>query len=228
MSNLIGPLLCIVISIVFVSSLYVWGSHLDRDHPTVIQQRIVSVLISSAIAVLTTTIFTGDFEISTEFSSLHFTVLQTLALMFGPIYDQISWCDSPIDLVPSISFMSLRNLIVAPICEEIVFRECFFQILKFAQYSNFYTALMAPCLFAFAHAHHYRTSLPVLAGRIAHTCIFGWLAFYFLIRGSLIDCIVSHFLCNAIGLPKESKTKKRSVMPYIAGLSVFSISILTT
>ena len=224
MLYLVGPLVCVCISIIYVSSLYVWNTGtLYRDHPKVIIRRSISVFISSAVAIVVTWAFTGDVQISLRMSPL--TIFQTLVLMLGPIYDQLSWSDSIVSLLPPFSLVSFRNIFVAPICEEIVFRECFFRILKFSGYSNMGTAILAPCLFALAHAHHYKDiTVFQLMGQIAHTCVFGWLAFYFLIRGSVLDCIISHSLCNAIGLPKESKSKKRSVIPYLVGLSVFIYS----
>uniref|UniRef100_A0A673A1F6 Ras converting CAAX endopeptidase 1b n=1 Tax=Sphaeramia orbicularis TaxID=375764 RepID=A0A673A1F6_9TELE len=46
----VGVLNCLLLSCLYVGSLYIWRSSLPRDHPSVIKRRCVSVLLVSALS----------------------------------------------------------------------------------------------------------------------------------------------------------------------------------
>jgi hypothetical protein len=61
---------------------------------------------------------------------------------------------------------------------------------------------------------------------VAHTCIFGWISFYFLLNLSVWDSIASHVICNSVGLPNIRTNHPRVVAcVYSAGLAGFLVSL---
>lgn len=118
----------------------------------------------------------------------------------------------------------LRNLVVAPITEEVVFR-CLVIVVSVSSYclppgsgvSSLTVALVSPAYFSVAHLHHlyeqirtgndiYRACI-MTAVQLTYTGIFGIIAAILLVRtGSVASCIVSHVICNTIGLPDVSFT----------------------
>jgi membrane protease YdiL (CAAX protease family) len=227
-----GTCLCVIISVIFVSSLYVWDwidpqlKRLSRDHPSVIRRRTISVVLSSIIGAHLTHIYTGEFEIGrTSIKSLSTTFIQILILMIGPIVDKSheQW------RFPSIDFAFVRTTIIAPIFEEFVFRQCFHRILLTSGYTEIAALFVSPFLFACAHVHHHVHSrdLKYIAAQTIHTCVFGWLGGYLLVYRSLWDAILAHAVCNFIGLPSYStKTFPIRVSLYAVGLVTFLGSII--
>jgi len=230
----IGPLLCLGIAFIFVSSLYVWvlvlpsTIHLDRDNPRVVFLRSISVVLSTFAAIhLTRGYCKTSFPLaSPSFRSLPCTFSQTCILMLGPIVHQIGAKRKSANLV-----LLFRNLVVAPVCEEAVFRWCFYHILKCSGLSTVEAGILAPVIFAMAHVHHHRTqTFSNIIGSVAHTCVFGWIAFYFLTTRSLWDAILSHVVCNFIGLPYqrcELLQGKYLAAVYITGGFLFLVSMLS-
>lgn len=231
MMHFLGLAICFGITFVFVSSLYIWNvfnpslRDLGRDNPQVVSRRCMSVLLSTGFALWITFLYTKS-RMSVpgaSFSHISRTVLQTLALMLGPIVHQL-----PLNQFSFNILLVFRNLLFAPFCEEIVFRYCFFHILVESGFSETASGVLAPFIFALAHVHHHsgRCLVSILSS-IAHTCFFGWIAFYFLIRRSLWDAIISHMLCNFIGLPCKSSAilgGKCLTAVYITGLVLFLLS----
>jgi len=121
----------------------------------------------------------------------------------------------------------LRNLIVAPITEEIVFRGLIIVVSVAShclesngtsvnmRFSSLTVALLCPVYFSIAHFHHMyeqiRTGTAVMpacgmtAVQMTYTSIFGVIAGILLVRtGSVVSCIISHIICNTMGLPDIS------------------------
>ena len=122
-----------------------------------------------------------------------------------------------------------RNLIFAPISEEIVFRSMMlpFLISGINNYSNedninnydnneniqaIYACMLCPIFFAVAHVHHifekvyqgFSLSTAILSTilQMTYTSIFGFIAAMFLIKtGNIIAPIIAHIYCNYMGLP---------------------------
>jgi hypothetical protein len=136
---------------------------------------------------------------------------------------------------------NIRNFIVAPITEEIVFRGCMVPALLAAGMSPLKASLVAPLFFGIAHAHHavlrFRQGEAfsrIIFGTIfqfAYTTLFGSYAAYAFIRtGSVGAVVASHAYCNWMGLPDLSFVNARSplyryrtflVVMYIAGALAF-------
>lgn len=120
----------------------------------------------------------------------------------------------------------VRNLVAAPITEELVFRGLLVPLLTVGYssvrsdtgahvYSPFSVMLRCPLWFAMAHVHHLIERLRsgdkisfVLIGtalQITYTSIFGCIAAGFLMRtGNIYAPIASHMFCNYWGLPDLS------------------------
>lgn len=120
----------------------------------------------------------------------------------------------------------LRNLVAAPITEELVFRGLLVPLLAIGYasvrddagvriYSPLSIMLRCPLWFALAHVHHLieRVRLGeklsfILIGtllQITYTSIFGAIAAGFLMRtGNIYAPIASHMFCNYWGLPDIS------------------------
>lgn len=118
----------------------------------------------------------------------------------------------------------LRNLVAAPITEELVFRSLLVPILTIAYaaakdpvtgehlYSPYSIMIRCPLWFAMAHVHHFiekissgeKVTFAVLGTllQMTYTSIFGYIAAAFLMRtGNVYAPITSHMYCNYWGLP---------------------------
>jgi len=127
------------------------------------------------------------------------TILPVLLTFINPIAPEERW-------------KSIRNLIVAPWTEELVFRGCMMSALLGSGMSPVKASLVCPLFFGVAHAHHAWTRLsngerlpPVLFAtvfQLAYTSLFGaYAAFAFYRTGSVTAVTLSHAYCNFMGLP---------------------------
>ena len=160
--------------------------------------------------------------------AFHLLLKPSIASFLNPLTEDERW-------------KNIRNYIVAPVTEEIVFRGCMVPALLAAGMSPLKASLMAPLFFGVAHAHHAVLRLRqgeafsrIMFGTIfqfAYTTLFGSYAAYAFIRtGSVGAVVVSHAYCNWMGLPDLSFVNARSplhgyrtflVVMYIAGALAF-------
>ncbi|KAH9836274.1 uncharacterized protein C8Q71DRAFT_907882 [Rhodofomes roseus] len=218
-----------------------------RDDPDVIRARLAAAslsTLSSCVAVLglvwkllgwaptafpvafETTLARLGFDVPASLSELVFPCLVTPVLFLGPLYGywlsgalplqrNWSWKLSVIPLLTT--WQSVRNYMVGPTTEEIVFRSCSLAVYHLAGASRVKMIFMTPWLFGIAHIHHAwdiynrygRTGAAVKHAAIAtlfqssYTSLFGFhTAFLFLRTGSLIPPITAHIFCNIMGLPQ--------------------------
>ena len=111
------------------------------------------------------------------------------------------------------SLQNFRNLIFAPISEEIAFRALMIPLLfSVSTTSPVWLAVFSPIWFALAHVHHIyekiRDGSSVVSAfvtvmvQLTYTSIFGVIAALMLMRTySIAGPIVSHMICNICGLP---------------------------
>ncbi|CAM9122700.1 unnamed protein product, partial [Ectocarpus fasciculatus] len=110
------------------------------------------------------------------------------------------------------TYGAIRNLVVGPIAEEVVFRGCSVPVLLGAGVSRIKIVWLSPLLFGFAHLHHalewlrQGNSLRAVAVgmlfQIAYTSVFGAFAVFVQLRtGHLVSSILVHMLCNFMGVP---------------------------
>ncbi|XP_032735475.1 CAAX prenyl protease 2 isoform X2 [Lontra canadensis] len=146
---------CLSLACSYVGSLYVWKSELPRDHPAVIKRRFTSVLVVSSLSPLCVLLWrelTGiqpgtslltlmGFRLEGIFPAALLPLLLTMILFLGPLM-QLSM-DCPCDLTDGLKVVLaprswarcltdmrwLRNQVIAPLTEELVFRACMLPML---------------------------------------------------------------------------------------------------
>ncbi len=109
-------------------------------------------------------------------------------------------------------WICIRNFIIAPWTEEIVFRGCMIPVMLATGMSATRVALVAPLFFGVAHLHHAiqkissgerpKMVIIITAFQFLYTSIFGSYASYAFVRvGSVLPVTLSHSYCNWRGLP---------------------------
>ncbi|XP_044077864.1 CAAX prenyl protease 2-like isoform X3 [Siniperca chuatsi] len=133
----------------------------------------------------------------------------------------------------------LRNQLVAPVTEELVFRGAMLPML--VPCTGPTTAIfMAPLLFGVAHFHHiieqwhlHKDSMSVIllvsGMQFLYTTVFGaFTAFIFMRTGHVVGPVLCHSFCNSKGLPDISSAlqhPQRSALlfSYLMGLLLFLV-----
>ncbi|XP_077313399.1 CAAX prenyl protease 2 isoform X3 [Lithobates pipiens] len=151
----VSILCCLTLACSYVGSLYVWKSDLPRDHPAVIKRRFTSVLIVSSLSPLFLSVWkelTGiktdaaflslmGFRLECILTATVLPLLLTMILFLGPLV-QLSM-DCPWDFLDGLKVAFdprfwilcitdmrwLRNQVIAPLTEELVFRACMLPML---------------------------------------------------------------------------------------------------
>jgi prenyl protein peptidase len=121
------------------------------------------------------------------------------------------------------SWIGYRNLIVAPVSEEVVFRSLTIPLFLLAKVNPTRIVFVTPLVFGLAHLHHLieflqaRTtagqrspSVQVLIQgtlrsvfQFTYTSLFGFFAaFVFLRTGNIWAAIIAHSFCNHLGVPR--------------------------
>ncbi|XP_001600218.2 CAAX prenyl protease 2 [Nasonia vitripennis] len=232
--RLSGILGCLVLSVLYVGSLYVWRSPLNRDHPSVIKRRFFSVFITTLLSPLVLYFGINEkfYQGATlwELLGLRWTgIIQaiiiplclTMVLFLGPLYMQglnglwrlyvepTYWLGSVRTLV------WWRNQVVAPLSEEWTFRACMLPLLL--QCFGPTTAIfICPLFFGVAHFHHlientrrgmtFKTALLRSCFQFSFTTIFGaYAAFLFAKTGHFLAPFTAHSFCNHMGFPDLSE-----------------------
>ncbi|EIW65728.1 hypothetical protein TREMEDRAFT_15682, partial [Tremella mesenterica DSM 1558] len=182
----------------------------------------------------------------------------TPILFVGPIYAK--WLDSKDQPQPRRSFsqlvqetcedfdlIALRNYVVGPMTEELVFRSCILSVSILGGLSSSTLVFGTPLWFSLAHAHHAwesyrrngstrRAAIQATMGclfQIGYTTLFGWFASYSFIRtGSILPPLASHIFCNimSIYLPttaveRHPKRKLSIWTSYLIGIAGFAWTI---
>lgn len=201
------------LSFSFVGSLYVWADSRQlyrRDEPAVILKRIISVSAISAMAAACTPSSWEAMGMWNAAGGVRWLVLSSIsgllsvALLFlGPLLQKIVAWDTSED-VPQLNLLTCRNLVVAPISEELVFRSCTVPVFLASGWSALATIVVSPWTFSLAHLHHILRNqklLPTLF-QMAYTALFGALSSYlFISTHSLYAAVAAHAFCNYMGFP---------------------------
>ncbi|KJH53730.1 CAAX amino terminal protease family protein [Dictyocaulus viviparus] len=200
----------------------------NRNDPQSILRRSVAALLNNIIFVAITYVVLLQQRIPSPLRSMGFRINGTLAAIILPsilisvlytgqwlmiyFHGQLRRTFSISEWRASFKQpMWIRDAIVGPVTEEIAFRCC-----SAALFSNCFspatTIIVSPLLFALSHFHHviddrrqgYVLSQSIIkrAFQFAYTYIFGAFATYlFLSTRHAMAPIVSHVLCNSMGLP---------------------------
>ncbi|CAD6884878.1 unnamed protein product [Tilletia controversa] len=181
----------------------------------------------------------------------------TMSLFLGPLFE--TWLDE--ELLPGQrawswkecvvskfdNIWALRNYILAPLTEELVFRACILNFHHASGASKSTLIFATPLYFGVAHLHHAweayvkggRTKQALVRGvlqsffQFAFTSVFGWYAnFVFLRTNSIIAPIICHSFCNMMGFPnpvgaieRHPKHKAAIVGSYLVGIATFTYSL---
>ncbi|XP_058808972.1 CAAX prenyl protease 2 [Phymastichus coffea] len=225
---------CLVLSIVYVASLYVWRSPLNRDHPSLIKRRFFSVFVMTILSPLFL-----YFGINEQFYQgatiwellglrwpgiIQATVIPlclTMILFLGPLYMQGHnglwrvYVEPNFWLGNAKCLLLWRNLIIAPLSEEWTFRACMLPLLLqcFAPTTAIF---ICPLFFGVAHFHHlventrkgmnFKTALLSSCFQFAYTTVFGaYAAFLFARTGHFAAAFTAHSFCNHMGFPDLSE-----------------------
>ncbi|XP_051001796.1 CAAX prenyl protease 2 isoform X5 [Acomys russatus] len=230
---------CFSLACSYVGSLYVWKSELPRDHPAVIKRRFTSVLVVSSLSPLCVLLWrelTGiqpgtslltlmGFRLEGIFPAALLPLLLTMILFLGPLM-QLSM-DCPCDLTDGLKVVLaprswarcltdmrwLRNQVIAPLTEELVFRACMLPML-------------APCT-GLGPAVFTCPLFFGVAFQFSYTAVFGaYTAFLFIRTGHLIGPVLCHSFCNYMGFPAvcaalEHPQKWPLLAGYALGVGLF-------
>ncbi|XP_051575187.1 CAAX prenyl protease 2-like isoform X2 [Myxocyprinus asiaticus] len=226
----VSVLSCLLLACSYVGSLYVWKSDLPRDHPAVIKRRFTSVLIVSALSPL----FVWAWKVFTGIQVLFLGPLIQLTMdcPWGFI-DGIKVVVDPCFWTLCLSDMRwLRNQVVAPLTEELVFRACMLPMLVPCAGPS--TAIFTcPLFFGVAHFHHVIELLRFRQGTVSgiflsavfqfsYTAVFGaYTAFIFIRTGHLVGPVLCHSFCNYMGFPALS-----TALEHPHRLSILSFYVL--
>jgi prenyl protein peptidase len=142
----------------------------------------------------------------------------------------------------------VRDLVVAPVTEEWVFRACIVPLLLSPAGAGLtlgQTLVVAPALFGTAHVHHYlelrkagkaaSAAALTVCVQFAYTSLFGALSVYFYSRTwSVLAACLPHAFCNYLGAPQfgflrggdggtAGGTSRRVVLglAYVCGIAAF-------
>jgi len=142
---------------------------------------------------------------------------------------------------------SLRNLLVAPVCEEIMFRGVVLALLVSGGWGCRSCVLLSPLLFGLAHVHHLfsltlsrgmgpRQAALVVLFQLAYTTLFGaYASALFLRTGHMLAVVLAHTWCNLLGFPElrflhpshRLHPRRHAVLAvFVAGIVVFSLALL--
>ncbi|KAG5728088.1 CAAX prenyl protease 2 [Termitomyces sp. T112] len=117
------------------------------------------------------------------------------------------------------SWVGIRNYIMAPITEEIVFRSCVIAVYHMSGASANRMIFFGPLSFGLAHVHHAwdtynrfgrtasaaKRAITMSLFQLAYTTLFGFHCSYMFLRtGSVYPSITAHIFCNIMGLPEIS------------------------
>ena len=122
---------------------------------------------------------------------------------------------------PSSKWAKARDLIVAPLAEEVAFRGCMVVPLLKSGLSPVAVTWTAPLFFGTAHLHHAmlkiregvdaKSVLIMTVFQFAYTTLFGaYVAHAFIRTGSLPAVFLCHSFCNYMGLPDFGYLDKAS------------------
>jgi len=199
---------CAGLAGVYVASLYLWAG--SREDPGVIKRRTLSVVGSTVIALVVAGMdFCGN--LSQQVHAGLWGSFFTFSIYFSTVLG-LGWKQC-LERFKLNSWASVRNLIVGPVSEEIVFRQCFRRIFESHDVSTPWLVVLSTLLFWVAHAHHFHqiydktgnrlSACILIASQSAYTGMFACIAFALYFRsGSITAPIACHVICNAFHIPE--------------------------
>jgi len=261
---------CVALSIpcVFVGAIRVCDARgVDRNHVSSIRRRAVGVFLACIYSLVLTAVCTDEFAIDNpfvQFGRIISVLFMTMTLFIGPLtvlvctelHTMRRYLDRDVSLFSYIvnklpqttdeRWRLGRDVVLAPIGEEICFRACVIHLLTPYTLTSAQAIYMTPMLFAGAHFHH-------LVQRVRHgdtimqaaletafqsvyTYAFGVYAAYVYVRTrALWPAVGAHMFCNAIGHPdvhalvdtdSSRNTRIFYTCAYVLGVIVWVIAMI--
>jgi len=243
-----------------------------RDDPDVIRARLAAVSIATVVCCLGVFVvlfhhvggMVQDFDVVAKNTLFRLGFLSpfglssvlahvvTPLLFLGPLFCsylrqelpfQRNWMWQTHVVARFLSIHGLRNYLIAPMTEEIVFRACVLSIYNFSGASRKYMICFAPLTFGLAHVHHAwdtynrfgrtrlaaQRALTMSAFQLCYTTLFGMhVSYLFLRTGSILPPITAHIWCNIMGIPEivwelQRFPRHRIVIiaAYLSGIAAF-------
>eukprot|EP00928_Gymnodinium_smaydae_P004496 TRINITY_DN11522_c0_g1_i1.p1 TRINITY_DN11522_c0_g1~~TRINITY_DN11522_c0_g1_i1.p1 ORF type:complete len:351 (+),score=60.92 TRINITY_DN11522_c0_g1_i1:91-1143(+) len=148
-------------------------------------------------------------------SACFYCVLLTVSLFVGPLVQHVADVyrnGVPLVTKPEYPWRTLRDIVMAPLVEEIVFRACLVRLWDSALISKGIIIFCSPLCFALAHTHHFvehvrryedkSVALMQVAFQVFYTSLFGMYTTFLLLRtGSTVAVVLTHGFCNHQGFP---------------------------
>ena len=244
---------CLGLATVFVLSLYAVDAGLSRNHPKTVRRRLSAIAFVCLISPIYVWLCSDSHVPQGSPHLLHvlgvraagflpaiaLSLLLVVILYIGPIFQCLSEGDNLFEhIINGRTDLNFRTYVFAPFAEELVFRACMLPVLV-PWLGDSWSIAVCPLFFGLAHIHHIMEwrrrrdgtplihALLVVLVQFCYTSIFGMFSAYLFVRtGHLASPVVSHALCNAMGLPSfeaiPSHPYKRGVgMAYVLGLVCF-------
>ena len=221
----------LVLALGYVGSLYIarGESQRNRDHPMEIKARIKRVVAVSLVAPIMLMLFFNPKEIPAVMGwrPKGFPFLTVVFFYLGDVmYGGLPGFKHLDKLI------LLRNLVVGPITEEIVFRGCITSILVQGGWGTWKSSFIGPAMFGIAHFHHLwdnivhkkmpkKQAVLLASLQFSYTTLFGVIVSWIFIKTrSLFDVILIHAFCNVMGLPQIPETASQGAI-YAVGYILF-------
>jgi hypothetical protein len=143
-------------------------------------------------------------------------------------------------------WQNIRNLVAAPICEEVVFRSCVLVLLVAGEWDFGSCVFLSPFLFGAAHLHHllnhvrsrglsFKMGLLVVGFQLFYTTVFGaYASFLYLRTGHTLGIVISHTFCNLMGFPETNfmrpwhplyPKRKAIIFMFVVGMVAFAAAL---
>jgi len=240
------------------------ASERSRDDPGVIKARLLSVSVSTISSLfLLHYIITAGHSKPLEATGWNATALHlgfswckydliayfvTPALFLGPLYGRYLshglpyMTRRPLD-ERTFNWVGIRNYIVGPISEEVVWRSCIVCAYRLAGASNAFMIFFTPVSFGSAHLHHVwetynlhgrtrqalRHAVLLTLFQFTYTTLFGSHSVFLLLRtSSLFPSTIAHIFCNIMGFPQLQSDlrrfpyrRKQLLFAYFAGILLY-------
>ncbi|XP_046996541.1 CAAX prenyl protease 2 isoform X1 [Schistocerca americana] len=246
---------CFLLSVVYVASLYVWNSPHNRDHPSTIKKRFLSVFIMMFVSPLFLYSFSREGILKKAsiwellglrwqglFPAAVIPLLLTMLLFLGPICMQgfsglwKLYAEPRYWLANAQNLIWLRNHVVAPLSEEFTFRACMLPLLLQC-FRPMTAVFVCPLFFGVAHFHHmvermktgldFRHALMISCFQFAYTTLFGaYSAFLFARTGHFIAPFAAHAFCNHMGFPDFAELMTYKDQNRIVLMSLFVLGLV--
>ncbi|KAJ1528514.1 hypothetical protein ONE63_006921 [Megalurothrips usitatus] len=248
---------CLILSVAYVASLYIWRTKESRDHPAVIIRRFYSVFVAMCLSPPLVYLCMDDsilqktsmfqllgLRLDGLWQAFLYPLGLTMILFLGSLSMQgltglWSLYAEPMYWIWNLTDSRfLRSHVVAPIAEEFVFRACMMPLLLQC-FRPLTAVFIAPLFFGVAHLHHmidrmrhgqlsFKHALVVSCFQMTYTTIFGaYSAFLFVRTGHLAAPFIAHAFCNHMGFPDFAEVLTYESPQRFIIMSLFFIGLLT-